>query len=152
MRSLKCTTVASVALILLLAGCSSKPSSAPTTPASVTIDTFAGTWISGAAGGGTAGSPCTGVNYTLSKVSDTSATVTYSGTCSGVSIAGTGKGTLSGSVLNWEASGTASRSGVSCPFSFTNSTATPQADGILVVYNGAVCGVAVSGSQVLHRG
>ena len=157
MRSATWSVPIVVAVMALLAGCSSKPAAqSPVTPtsatsATTTIDTFVGTWTSGA-GGGMPGGACNGVNYTFSKASDTSATVAYSGNCAGVAIVGTGKGTLNGSVLNWEAAGTATGNGLSCPFSFSNSTATPQADGILINYNGSVCGLPVSGSHLVHKG
>jgi hypothetical protein len=147
-----------LAFMALVAGCSSKPTGGspvtPTAPAtsstSTTMDTFSGTWTSGA-GGGAPGNTCSGVNYTFNKTSDTSASVTYSGSCSGITITGTGKGTLIGSVLNWDASGSATGNGLNCAFSFSNSTATPQADGILVTYNGTVCGLTVSGSHLVHK-
>ncbi len=80
-----------------------------------------------------------------------SATVQFNGTCAGITAKGTGSGSLSGTVLTWNAQGTAVRSSLVCPFSFDNSTATPEGAGIRVNYAGSVCGVPVRGSELLVR-
>jgi hypothetical protein len=58
---------------------------------------------------------------------------------------------VSGSTLNWTAEGTATRAGVSCPFSFTEGTAALEGTGVRVTFAGVVCGLPVSGSELLQR-
>jgi hypothetical protein len=149
--SLACTLA-----VLAAAGCNS--ASAPTTPSAVsrtpaTIDAFAGTWASRPAGGASlAPNLCSQIEYEVTPSGDgQSGDVRFSGTCVGVTATGTGSGRLSGSTLHWAAEGTGSLAGTGCPFSFSNSTATPEGDAVRVTYSGMVCGIPVSGSQLLTR-
>jgi hypothetical protein len=75
------------------------------------------------------------------------------GTCAGnISLTGTGAGTLSGSTLDWSASGVVGQGGVNCPFTFTNGTATQDSSGNLVVaYSGTVCAIPVSGTETVKK-
>jgi hypothetical protein len=67
-------------------------------------------------------------------------------------VTGSGSGTLSGSAINWSASGLVSQGGVNCPFTFTNSKATLGSDGNVVVnYSGTVCGIPVSGTETVKK-
>jgi hypothetical protein len=151
--------VASLACALAVgsaAGCSS--TSVPTAPSAVasppmTIAAFAGTWTSRPAGGASlAPNLCSQLEYEVTPSADgQSGTVRFSGTCVGVTASGTGSGTLSGSTLRWGADGTGTLAGASCPFSFSNSTATPEGSAVRVTYSGMVCGIPVSGSQLLTR-
>ena len=70
-----------------------------------------------------------------------------------LTLAATGSGTLTATGLNWAAQGTATGvSGAECSFSFTDSSATPLTDGtIRIDYKGRVCGVPVSGSEVVRK-
>jgi hypothetical protein len=138
----------------MFAGCSS--SSSPTRPTSTqgtTLDAFAGAWTSrGAAAAGVLPNGCAELDYDVTPGSDgRSAAVRFSGACAGITATGTGRGTLSGETLNWSAEGTTSYAGLTCPFSFTNSTATRVGNDLKVDYSGSVCGVAVKGSEVLTR-
>jgi hypothetical protein len=96
---------------------------------------------------------CSQIEYTVSPTSDTSASIEYAGTCAGFTVRGSGAGTLVGSTLTWHADGTIERAGApACAFSFANSTATPEGtDAIRLTYAGTVCGVPVSGSEVVRR-
>ena len=60
-----------------------------------------------------------------------------------------GSGTLSGSAINWSASGLVSQGGVNCPFTFSNSKATIDDVNkqVVVTYSGSVCGIPVSGTE-----
>ena len=122
----------------------------PTNP-TTSLDAFAGTWSSV-----TVSNPATGcgnVKYVITPTSATSANVTFTGTCAGnISVSGSGVGTLSGDTINWSANGLVSQGGVNCPFTFTNSRATLGADGqISVNYTGTVCGIPVSGTEVVKK-
>jgi hypothetical protein len=160
MRQSSFSVVAVALLCLLAAGCdlfnNKKDDATPTTPTSpsspsVTMNAFAGTWASV-----TAATPATGcgnVKYTVTPITATSANVQFNGTCAGnITVTGTGTGTLSGSTLNWSATGLVAQGGVNCPFSFTNSKATTDATGQLVVdYSGTVCGIPVSGTETVKK-
>jgi hypothetical protein len=125
----------------------------PSTPASpaVSLSSFAGTWASVTAA--TPPTGCGSVTYTVTPVSATSANVTFAGTCGGsIKVTGSGTGTLSGSTLDWSAAGLVSQGGVNCPFTFTNSKATTDATGqIVVTYTGTVCGIPVSGTEIVKK-
>ena len=128
---------------------------APTSPTSgsttLRLDSFVGSWASATITPPSATS-CGNLNYTVTAVSPTTANVSFTATCAGnLQVSGTGTGTLNGSSLNWTAQGTVSQGGISCPFSFQNSTATPEGTAIRVNYNGTVCGVSVSGSELLNK-
>ena len=155
------SAVASIALACLLAaGCdlfnNKKDGTEPTTPTSpsspsVTMNAFAGTWASVTSV--TAPTGCGNVKYTVTPLTSTSANVQFNGTCAGnITVSGTGTGTLSGSTLNWSATGLVSQGGVNCPFTFANSKATTDASGQLIVnYTGTVCGIPVSGTETVKK-
>jgi hypothetical protein len=79
--------------------------------------------------------------------------VTFTATCaSNISVNGSGAGTLAGNVISWSASGLVAQGGVNCPFTFTNSKATLDATGQIVVnYTGTVCGIPVSGTETVKK-
>ena len=129
-------------------------SSSPTSPSTPTVsmDVFAGTWTSVTASTPSGG--CGDVKYTVTPVTATTASVTFAATCGGtIDLDGTGTGTLSGSTLGWNASGTVTQGGLNCPFAFTNGTAAQDSTGkgIVVTYSGTVCGVSVSGTENVKK-
>jgi hypothetical protein len=125
----------------------------PTTPTTPTasLDAFAGNWASVTAS--TPPTGCGNVKYTVTPTSSSSASVTFAGTCAGnIAVSGSGAGTLNGSVIDWSATGLVGQGGVNCPFTFTNSKATMDATGQLVVnYTGTVCGIPVSGTETVKK-
>ncbi|HVL65997.1 MAG TPA: hypothetical protein VM364_01915 [Vicinamibacterales bacterium] len=143
-----------------LAGCSlfdrfkddKEEGGTPTSPGTaVSLETFAGTWTSS-----TASTPATGcgnLTYTVTPVGTNAANVVFAGTCAGsINVSGNGTGKISGSTLQWSAQGLVGQGGVNCPFSFTNGKATKEADGsIKVTYSGTVCGIPVSGTEVVKK-
>jgi len=138
-----------LAVCLFAAGCSVSNSTSPS--GSAVLDALAGTWALGSATGAPP-NRCTSLDYTIAKSSDASSgTVAFSGVCAGVEGTGTGKATVSGSTVNWTAEGTATRSGLTCPFNFTQGTAALEGSGVRVTYVGTVCGLPVSGSELLQR-
>jgi hypothetical protein len=126
--------------------------STPTTPTAptVSLNVFAGDWTSA-----TASTPATGcgtVRYTVTPLSTTSGTVTFAATCaSNIQVNGSGTGQINGSSLDWSAQGLVSQGGVNCPFTFTNGKAVEDPGGIKITYSGTVCGIPVSGSEVVKR-
>ena len=134
---------------LLAAGCAAQNSGVSPTGSTV-LDGLVGTWTLGSSSTAPAG--CTTLDYTLAKNSDgTSAAVTFNGVCAGVSATGTGTGTVSGSKLNWTAEGTATRDGLTCPFNLGEGTATREGSGVRVTFAGTLCGLPVSGSELLQK-
>src|SRR5713101_5954984 len=120
----------------LTAGCDllTKKNPAPTSPTGPTasLDAFAGTWASITPS--TPPTGCGNVKYTVTPTTASSANVTFTGTCAGnITVSGSGAGTLSGSTITWSASGLVGQGGVNCPFTFTNSKATLDAAGQIVV-------------------
>ena len=143
----------------MAAGCNLLPgskkndtASTPTSPTtSASLDAFAGTWQSV-----TTSSPATGcgnLKYTVTPTTSSSANVSFSATCaSNIEVTGSGSGTLSGSTINWSASGLVGQGGVNCPFTFNNSKATLGAENqVVVTYSGTVCGIPVSGTETVSR-
>jgi hypothetical protein len=125
----------------------------PTSPSpGVSLDVFAGTWNST-----TASAPATGcgnLKYTVTPVNSTSANVTFAATCaSNIQVNGTGTGAVNGSALGWNAQGIVSQGNVNCPFTFANGRAEQDttAGTIKIVYTGTVCGIPVSGTEIVKR-
>src|SRR3954465_3390543 len=131
-------------------GSSSGTPTAPSGP-SASLDAFAGTWSSVTAS--TPPTGCGNLKYTVTPTTTSSANVTFSATCAGnIAVTGSGSGTLSGSVINWSASGLVGQGGVNCPFTFSNGKATLDgANQVIVTYSGTVCGIPVSGTETVKR-
>jgi hypothetical protein len=124
----------------------------PNTPSPNLLDRLAGTWVSTSSSSSGLANACSDVQYAIDKVSDTRATVRFSGTCAGITAAGDGEGILSGSVLTWSTHGTVSWNGQpACGFAFTNGTARLEGEAVKITYSGTICGLPVSGSQLLDR-
>lgn len=161
MRRATITLVATLGAALTIAcGGSSAPTwpSGQATVSTTGLEAFVGTWrsggssVSGSAGSVVTPDACSQLDYQVAQSADgKSATVQFNGTCAGITAKGTGSGSLSGTVLTWNAQGTAVRGSLICPFSFDNSTATREGAGIRVNYAGSVCGVPVRGSELLVR-
>jgi hypothetical protein len=137
---------------VLAAGCAdTDPSGTSPTGAAAVLQALAGTWTLGSSSPSLPAG-CTALEYTVTPGSDgNSGAVAFSGVCSGVEGSGSGKAAVSGSTLNWSAEGTATRSGLTCPFNFNEGTAALEGSGVRVTFAGTVCGVPVSGSELLQR-
>lgn len=139
----------------LTTGCDllSKKDTTPTGPTAPTtsVDAFAGTWASVTAS--TPPTGCGNLKYTVTPTTASSANVSFTATCAGnINVIGSGSGTLSGSAIDWSASGLVAQGGVNCPFTFTNSKATMESNGQIVVnYTGTVCGIPVSGTETVKK-
>jgi hypothetical protein len=125
----------------------------PTSPSDSTgsLEAFAGTWASTTQS--TPATACGNVRYTVTPVSGTAAHVTFSATCaSTIQVTGTGTGKMNGSTLEWTAQGLVGQGDTNCPFSIPNGKATEEiGGGIKVSYAGTVCGIPVSGSEVVKK-
>jgi len=151
------TLTLAVALVALAAtyGCDLlNKKDSPTAPSATTVslDQFVGTFASAPA---TAVGPtsCGNLLYVVAPTSATGAAVTFTATCAAnIQVSGSGAGALSGSTLGWSAQCTVTQGEITCPFSFANGTATPEgAAGLRVSYAGSVCGIAVSGTELLAK-
>lgn len=156
MRRIAATVPAVVVAVCAIACGSSQPL-APGAASSngalrTTIDSFTGSWgASSTPSSASLPNGCTQFDYQIERLSETSAKVSLDATCATIAVKGAGQGTLSNNVLAWSASGNATAKGMTCPFNFTDSTATPESGGVRVVYSGTVCGVPVRGSELLAR-
>ena len=141
-------TVGILGLTLTLfaaSACTNGTPSAPSTAGGDVLSAMSGTWRSTATA---VAGICTVTNYTVTPTGANTATISYSATCAGVPVSGTGSGTMNGTTFNWTTSGFATSS---CSLSL-NGTAVPSGTSDLTVaYGGVVCGVPVSGSEILHR-
>lgn len=135
--------------------CSSNTTPSPAGPSSlpVTAATFAGTWTSANSSASVPLGACSRFDYTVEKVSERAVNLKVAAACASVTIDASGSGTVTTTGLNWAAQGTATgESGAECSFSFTDSSGTPLTDGtIRIDYKGRVCGVPVSGSEVVRK-
>jgi hypothetical protein len=162
-----------------LVACASAPPAAPVTPSAstattstsstVTVETFAGQWGAATTNGATADAGlaentavslvpngvCSLVEFKVDRNPDgKSAMIVFAATCANARIRGIGSGTVSGDALIWRAEGTlALVSGRTCAFKFVEGNrATPAGAGLVkITYNGTVCGIPVSGAQVVTR-
>jgi hypothetical protein len=143
--------VLALAALGLAAGCLGfEHNSTLTGPTDGGVNALMGTWAS--AGGVPSPSTCTDFKWSATEQSNSSAKGSFSATCANdLKVTGTAEGTLSGSTVNWNASGSGSAPNqASCTFSVTG-TAELGVDSIRVPYSGTVCSVPVSGVEVLNR-
>jgi hypothetical protein len=144
-------TISALALAsAVTAGCDAlKNTTSPTTP-DASVAAFAGTWVTSRSA--LPADSCGAVTYTVKPVTASSATITFAATCAGtIQINGSGVGNVSGSALEWSAQGTVAQGTLSCPFAFTNGKATENPAGVRIIYSGTVCGIPVSGDEVLKK-
>jgi hypothetical protein len=139
------------ALAFAAAGCVSyERESGLTGPSGNDISGLVGNWTS--ANIIPSPSTCTDFRWNVTEQTGSSARGSFSATCAGdLRLSGTAAGTLSGSTINWSASGTATAPGIaSCAIALTG-TAELQVDSIRVPYSGDTCLGRVNGVEVLRR-
>ena len=144
MKRAKLTALILVAALLLsFPACSEKTPSNPT-PTPDPIAPFTGVWRSTSTAGA-----CTAMNWSVTAVTPTTASIIYTTACAGIPVTGTANGTVTGTTMNWSANGTAANT---CAYTI-NGTATPAAlaTDLNITYTGNVCGTPASGSDTLHR-
>ncbi|MFN8058683.1 MAG: hypothetical protein U0Q12_05910 [Vicinamibacterales bacterium] len=144
--------LAAATLACAVAGCVSyERQSTPAQPSDI-IASLLGNWTSSTSGAATS-SACTDIKWQITNQTGTSASGTFSATCTGdVRLNGTVNGTLgSNQVVNWTASGTGTAPVVgACPFTL-NGTGTLEGESIRVNYSGTTCLGPISGSELLKR-
>ncbi len=151
--------LAVLAAATVVAGCgASSTPDLPVTPAqpATGVDYFLGRWttpfstsivVDGTPSG------CSSADYEFTKIDAASVSVSYDLSCSGGALRGTASAVLRNFDLQWNASGIVVRENQACPFVFTGSTASRQAnDSIAVTYDVTICGLpAFRGTHVLRR-
>ena len=97
-------------------------------------------------------SSCSDFRWSATEQTGTSASGAFSATCANnVRLAGTARGTLNGSIVTWDAEGTATAADVaSCRFTLRG-TAELRSDSIRVPYSGDTCVGAVRGEEILRK-
>jgi len=149
---------------VLASGCSASSATSPTSPSataaqtsgSLTIGSLStGTWAS------TAGDPlpgtlnlnpgsCGNFKWSVTSLTLVSAAGTFSADCGGgLSLAGNATASLNGSSAVWGATGDVTGS-TTCKFVVTG-TAALENGGVRVTYNATVCGVSITGSELLKK-
>lgn len=139
------------AVAMAAAGCFGfERKSTATAPTASGLSALLGSWTSS----NIVPSPgsCTDFKWNVTEQTTNSAGGTFSATCAGdLKLSGTAQGTLSGSVINWTAEGTANAAGLlSCRFSLIG-TAELAGDSVRVPYSGDTCLGKVSGVQTLRK-
>jgi hypothetical protein len=139
------------AIALASAGCLGfERKSTVTGPTSTGMAALMGSWTSASIVPNPAS--CTDFKWHVTEQTSTSAKGAFSATCANnLKLSGTAQGTLSGSIVNWSADGSATAAGlVSCPFTLTG-TAELGVDSIRVPYTGDTCLGRISGVEVLRK-
>jgi hypothetical protein len=97
-------------------------------------------------------SSCADFKWNVTERTSTSASGSFSATCAGdLKVEGTASGTQAGSLINWNAAGTATvLSLASCPITLSG-TAELGTDEMRVPYSGMTCLGPVSGTEILKR-
>jgi hypothetical protein len=134
-------------------GSGSTTTSPSTTSSTTVVDAMSGSWKSSALTTGSTG-PCSGVNYTVTPTGSGTAAINYSATCGSTAVSGSGTATANGSSLSWTTEGglTSQTFGpLPCSFKLSGTTTPTGASTAAITYTGTVCGVPVSGSDVLTR-
>ena len=143
MRLATPTSLGAIAVLLLsLSACHDSTPSNPT-PTPDPITTFTGLWRSTSTSGA-----CTGINWSVSAVNATTATILYTATCAGISVTGIANGIAAGTTMNWSATGSAANN---CAYTITGTATPAQTTDLNVTYSGNVCGTPVSGTDTLRR-
>jgi hypothetical protein len=121
-----------------------------TGPTSTGMGALMGSWTSASIVPNPAS--CTDFKWNVTEQTSTSAKGAFSATCANdLKLSGTAQGTLSGSIVNWSAEGSATAAGlVSCRFTLTG-TAELGVDSIRVPYSGDTCLGRISGVEVLRK-
>jgi len=136
---------------VLSAGCFEMFNQTTTNP-TPTVQLLGGTWQSVTPTGTSLVNSCANFRWTATEQSATVVAGNFSATCFGVlQVAGSARGTISGSTINWTATALANGGGFTeCAVSLTG-TATFDGDQIRVPYTGTTCMGNVSGTEILRK-
>ena len=149
-----------IIFLTMIAACASTACFEVTTkttgPSSSTSTALSGAWATTQSLPGASGSlndACVNFKWTVTQISGTSGSGTFSATCLGnVAVAGSASGTLVGSTLNWSANATATVPNVPvCTISITGSATLEANNKIRIPYQGTTCLGPVSGTEIISR-
>ena len=144
--------VSAIAFAVAAAGCAGFEHTGTTTsPSSAGVSALMGTWAS-ASSVIPSPSSCSDFKWTPTEQTATSAKGSFSASCAGdLKVAGTAQGTLSGTVINWTATGVAQAPQAPlCGITLTG-TAELGANSIRIPYTGDTCLGKVSGVEILNK-
>jgi hypothetical protein len=137
---------------LLSAGCQSflTNQTSPTSTAPTQLTT--GDWAS-ISSATTLTNTCTDFHWTITDVTGTSGTGTFTAKCMGtLQVAGTARGTLADTTVAWAADATGTGpNNTDCPVTLTG-TATFDGTQFRILYTGTTCLGPVSGAEILRKG
>jgi hypothetical protein len=144
--------VSVLALAVAASGCAGfEHTSTTTSPTAAGVSALMGTWAS-ASSVVPSPSTCSDFKWNPTEQTATTAKGSFSATCAGdLKVAGTAQGTLSGTTINWSATGVAQAPNVPlCAITLTG-TAELGANSIRVPYSGDTCLGKVSGVEILNK-
>jgi hypothetical protein len=143
-------TLIPVAVLLACAGCLDFEHKSTLGPSATGSSALVGNWTSASII--PSPSTCTDFHWDVTEQTATSASGSFSATCANtLKLAGTARGTLSGSTITWSAAGNATAPDLpSCPITLRG-TAELTTDAIRVPYTGETCLGPVSGIENLTR-
>ena len=146
--------VMGIGIAVTAAACVQTKYEGPTSPSDVAKVLATGSWTSAATAVSSSlnvGS-CGNLEWTITSMTDTSASGTFKATCGGgLTLQGSAEGKLNGMTADLSASGTVTGAGISCPFSLTGTAVPESLDTIRINYSGTTCLGPVSGSEVLKK-
>jgi hypothetical protein len=146
-------TASAIALALIAtctAGCIGFEHQSTLAPTSSGVSALIGTWSS--ANIIPSASTCTDFTWNVTEQTPARASGLFSATCANdLRVSGTASGTLSGSLINWSAQGTANAPGLASCAVALSGTAELAVDSIRVPYSGDTCLGKVNGTEVLKR-
>ena len=153
-------TFAIVAVAVAATACISTQQTTPAAPTSTTSSSSTdvskvlttGTWASASTAPTFSPSTCGNFQWTIASMTATSATGTFKAVCGGgLTLDGNGPATLNGASATLLSTGTAPAPGLSCPFTLTATGVPTSTTAISLTYAGTVCGVPMSGTEIINR-
>ena len=117
-----------------------------------TIDIMGGRWVSATNNSATLVNSCTNFVWNVTEKTATTNKGTFSATCFNIiQVSGSAEATMTGSTIQWSASGVSNGGPTgTCPITLSG-TATLTATQIQIPFSGSTCLGPVSGTELLNR-
>src|SRR5262249_22214997 len=103
----------------LACGFQRSSSTAPSSSVGASVASLIGAWCSSAATGTLGAEACEDFQWHISGQSSNALSAEFSAVCAGLRVSGTATGTLNGTEVPYQITGSASAPGVSCPFTMS---------------------------------
>ena len=150
--------IPAILAVLTGAACSFNHESTKASPSNAATQALGGVWATTQSfpgiGSGSVQDSCTNFKWQVTDFSGTSGSGTFSATClnGAMNIAGSARGTLSGTTVTWTATATATGAGIpaGCAISLAG-TAVLDGNQIRIPYSGTTCLGPVSGTEILGK-